>query len=212
MPEHRTYYPAFVSIEGKKCVVAGGGRVAERKVRDLLKAGASVRVISPELTPGLLRLRESGRIRHTARKFRPADTRGAFLIIAATDDMEINRSAASMGKGMLVNVVDRPAQCSFIVPSTLRRGPLTIAVSTSGASPAMARAIRQELEDMFGPEVGSYLEGLCRTRKRLMKEIKDPAERERRLRELGSPEVLKELLKGSQCGAGRKAGPKGKGK
>ena len=124
---HR-YYPAFVDIEGKKCVVVGGGKVAERKVRDLLRVGAKVSVISPELSAGLEKLAASGKIKHSKRGFRATDLKGAFLAIAATDDMEINRKVAAEGSRMLVNVVDKPDLCSFIVPSALRRGPLTIRI------------------------------------------------------------------------------------
>lgn len=170
--------------------------MAERKVRDLLRANAAVSVISPELTAGLGRMAERGEIKHAARKFRASDLANAFLAIAATDDMEINRKVAAHGKKMLVNVVDMPGLCSFIVPSSLRRGPLTIAVSTSGASPAMARAIRQEMEGLFGREVGAYLEKLCRMRERAINEISDPKEREKKLKELGSPEALSMLIKG----------------
>lgn len=196
---HKRYYPAFVDIEGKKCVIAGGGKVAERKARDLLKAGADVRVISPELSTSLTKLSLTGKVRHSARRFRASDLKGAFMAIAATDDMEINQKVAAHSRSMLVNVVDEPGLCSFIVPSALRRGPLTVAVSTSGASPAMARAIRQELEGMFGPEVGEYLSELCAIRKRIIKDIPEPKERERKLKELGSAEALSRLIsKGSR--------------
>jgi precorrin-2 dehydrogenase/sirohydrochlorin ferrochelatase len=204
--ECKKYYPAFLDIQGRKCVVAGGGRVAERKVRELLRAGAKVRVISPGLCAGLKKLAERGEILYSKRRFRATDLRGAFLAIAATDDMETNCRVAAAGNKIPVNVVDEPSLCSFIVPSSLRRGPLTIAVSTSGASPAMARAIRQEMEDIFGREVGQYLEKLCRTRERAMKEIRDPGERKKILKELGSPETLAGLLKK------RPGGAKGRGR
>jgi precorrin-2 dehydrogenase/sirohydrochlorin ferrochelatase len=188
------YYPAFVDIEGRRCVVIGGGKVAERKVRDLLRAGASVYVISPELSAGLKKIAGQGRIKHIQRGFRATDLKDAFLAIAATDDEKTNSKVAAHGARMLVNVVDKPDLCSFIVPSALKRGPLTIAVSTSGASPAMARSIRQELEGMFGKEVGQYLEKLCRIRERATREISDPVEREKKLKALGSPEALAGLL------------------
>jgi len=192
----RRYYPAFLDLEEKRCVVIGGGRVAERKVRDLLRSGASVSVVSPELTSGLERMKNQGLISHKSRRFRATDISNAFLAIAATNHMETNRKVASHSGDTLVNVVDEPDICSFIVPSSLRRGPLTIAVSTSGSSPAMARAIRQELEGLFGKDVGAYLEDLCQQRERAIKEISDPKERKRKLKELGSPEVLSKLLKG----------------
>ena len=194
MPADRLYYPAFIDIKDTKCVVVGGGNVAARKVGDLLRAGADVRVISPKLTSTLEKKKEKGLIRHTARAFRATDLHGAFIVIAATDDAELNAKVASNAGGALINVVDRPDLCTFIVPATVRRGPLNIAVSTSGASPALARVIRKELQDMFGPEVGKYLERLCRERQHAMKEIADPKARARFLRSLGSESKLKKLM------------------
>lgn len=193
MGRQKKYYPAFMDIEGRKCVVVGGGKVALRKVRDLLGAGADVRVISPELTPDLLKLKGQDRIKHSARQFRPSDLKGAALVVAATSDMEANRKVAAHAGAVPVNVVDMPELCGFIVPASVKRGPLTIAVSTSGASPAMARAIKDSLAEQFGPEVGRYLQKLGAQRRRIIKETTDPAERERKLKGLGSPETLASL-------------------
>ncbi len=194
MGKGKKYYPAFMDIEGRKCVVVGGGKVALRKVRDLLTAGGLVRIISPELTPALIKLKEQDKIKHSPRRFRSTDVKGAVLVIAATDDMKTNKMVAEHAGDMPVNVVDMPEMCSFIVPSTVRRGPLNIAVSTSGTSPAMCRTIRESLEDQFGAEVGKYLQNLGAQRKRIIKEIADPIKREIKLKELGSPDALASLM------------------
>lgn len=152
-------YPVFVLITGKPCLVVGGGSVAERKVQDLLQAGARVTVVSPVLTPALAAQAGTGEIRHLQGDFQEELVAGMALVIGATDDMEVNArvSAAAQARGIWVNIVDQPDLCTFIVPAQVRRGDLTLAISTGGASPALARRIREELEDHFGPEYGPYL-------------------------------------------------------
>lgn len=149
-----SYYPIMLDIEGKRCVVIGGGQVALRKVETLLKHGAVVEVISPEMCPGLEQLASSGSVKVARRTYRAGDLQDAAVVISATDDSETNRSASqeALKSGTLVNVVDVPELSSFIVPSTLRRGDLTVAVSTNGRSPALARRIRAELEKDLGEE------------------------------------------------------------
>jgi precorrin-2 dehydrogenase/sirohydrochlorin ferrochelatase len=163
-------YPLFALIEDRPCLVVGGGVVGERKVRDLLAAGAKVTVVSRELTPGLQALAEKGMIRFVAGEFHPGQLEGMLLVIGATDDMAVNRevSRAAQARGLLVNIVDQPELCTFIVPAQVRRGPLTIAVSTGGASPALARRLREELEGLFGEEYGLYLRVLQQVRERVL--------------------------------------------
>lgn len=194
----KKYYPVFLDLKGRGCVVVGGGKVAERKVLGLLKAGARVKVISPALTSRLAKEKSSGAIRHIPRRYRKTDLRGAFLVIAATDSLEENSRISSDVGDTLVNVVDTPELCNFIVPSTLKRGPLTIAISTSGTSPAMARAIRKELEALYGGQFGRYLKGLAGLRAKAAGEIKDKKERERFLKSLASEKILKGLRKGKR--------------
>jgi precorrin-2 dehydrogenase/sirohydrochlorin ferrochelatase len=152
-------YPLFALIEDRACLVVGGGAVGERKVRDLLLAGARVTVVSRDLTPGLAELAAQGRLHYIQGDFTPQHLDGMILVVGATDDMEVNRevSTAAQARGLLVNIVDAPELCTFIVPAQVRRGPLTIAVSTGGASPALARKVREELEERFGPEYGLFL-------------------------------------------------------
>jgi siroheme synthase-like protein len=153
------YYPIFLKISRKKCVVVGGGRVALRKVRALLEHGASVEVISPDPCPELIGLAERGQICILHRHYRPGDLRKAFVAIAATDNSALNRQVVkeAKDKAVLVNVVDDLENSDFIVPSYVRRGALTIAVSTAGRSPALARKIRTKLEKELGDEYASLV-------------------------------------------------------
>jgi siroheme synthase-like protein len=145
------YYPVFLDVEGKKCIVVGGGNVALRKVETLLGNGAKVVVISPELCPGLAGNKQISVIK---RECIPGDIAGAFLAIVATDDREVNHRIALEGRssGVLVNVVDDAEYSNFILPSVVQRGDVAIAVSTAGKSPALARKLRTRLEKEFGEE------------------------------------------------------------
>jgi len=150
----RAYYPIFLNVNVKRCVVVGGGKVALRKVKMLLECGAKVTVISPALHQDLVRLAQGKAIRLIERDYESGDLDGAVVVIAATDVEEVNRSVAHEAKkrGIFVNVVDDPGESDFIVPSFLRRGDLTIAISTGGTSPALAKKIRTKLEQDFGKE------------------------------------------------------------
>ncbi len=153
------YYPIFLNISGRKCVVVGGGPVALRKTRALFEHGASVEVISPDLCPELSQLEKNGTVHVLHRDYERGDLGGAVIAVAATDDSKINGKVAEEARdtGVLVNVVDEPQYSDFIVPSYLRRGDVTIAVSTGGRSPALARKIRTKLEEDFGVEYVSLV-------------------------------------------------------
>jgi siroheme synthase-like protein len=150
------YYPIFLNVRGRQALVVGGGKVAERKVRKLLRAGANVRVISPDLTAGLSRLAARGRITVTNRRYRQGDIaagtqgspwRAPFLVFAATNDAAIQRvvEADVAAAGALVNRADSAEDSDFIVPASLIRGELHVAISTSGTNPALARRLRLRL-------------------------------------------------------------------
>ncbi len=154
-----SYYPIFLDLQGKQCVIVGGGSVAERKAVTLLEHNASVTVISPTLNPELHQLAQRGAIRAIEREYRAGDLEGAFVAIAATDDAAINASVSEEGRQRrtLINVVDDPDVSDFIVPSLVRRGDITVAISTSGRSPALSRKIRTILESTLPPEYASVL-------------------------------------------------------
>ena len=149
-----SFYPVCIDLEEKECVVVGGGRVAQRKVRGLLSCGARVTVISPGLTDELSIRETKGEITWKKREYRSGDLKGAFLVIAATDDKEtqkqVHREATE--RNLLLNVADVPRRCNFILPATARQGDLVISVSTAGKSPALARKLRMELEKRYGVE------------------------------------------------------------
>jgi precorrin-2 dehydrogenase/sirohydrochlorin ferrochelatase len=192
----KNYYPAFLDITGKKCVVIGGGRVAERKCSPLMRAGARVVVISPTLTQGLEAFKKKGLITHRGRHYRRGDMKSAFMAIAATDSSETNVKvvADAARHNVLLNVVDNPLLCNFIVPSLLRRGPLSIAISTAGVSPAMARTIRKSLKGLYGPEFSKYLRLLNTIRTKAMREIPDKRKRRVLLKGLASEKIMRILV------------------
>jgi siroheme synthase-like protein len=163
-------YPVFAIVADRSCLVVGGGLVGERKVQDLVLAGARVTVVSRELTPALALMAAQGEIRYLKEDFSEEHLAGMVLVIGATDDPQVNVlvSAAAQARGIWVNVVDAPELCTFIVPAQVRRGDLLIAIGTGGASPALARKLRLELEQHFGPEYGPYLALLQEVRDRLL--------------------------------------------
>ena len=188
------YYPAFIDLKDKQVVVIGGGSVAERKIRSLISAEANVRVISPEITKGLIKLRDKGALKHTKRTYRKGDLKKAFIVIAATSSSNINSKIVD-DADCLVNVVDIPSNGNFIVPSLVRQGTLTIAISTEGASPAISKAIRKEIEGLYGKEYGRYLKFVENVRQKALTDIKDSGKRKKFLNFLASEEILDRLRK-----------------
>ena len=166
-----SFYPILVDLQGKSALVVGGGKVAQRKIETLLEHGAAVQVVARDLTEELERLRTGKRIEFLGFEFSETFLERAFLVIAATDDASLNRrvSQAAQHRGLLVNAVDQPADCNFIVPSVLSRGDLLIAVSTSGKSPAFAKKVRVELEQHFGEEYGFFLNLMGNLRKEILR-------------------------------------------
>ena len=183
------YYPIYLDIRDKKCVVVGGGDVAYRKAVSLKEAGAQVVVISPDFSKDFLK--EEG-ITMLRQKYEERCLEGATLIIAATNDKEINQRVWEEARrhGLLVNVVDQPELCNFIVPSVVNRGELQISISTGGASPAFARRLRQELENHFGPEYGEFVELLSKMRSEARSQIGDGTKRQKLMERLASPDML----------------------
>ncbi len=152
-------YLVNLVLDGRRVVVVGAGEVASRKVQDLLAAGARVRVIAPSACAEIQALAEAGRIQWERRPYATGDLDGVLLAVAATGEEAVNVRVAEDARalGVLVNVVDRPELCTFTLPATLRRGELTLATATQGRCPALARAIREELADHYGPEYAEVL-------------------------------------------------------
>lgn len=148
-----SYYPVFLDLRGRRCVVVGGGEVALRKVEGLLAAGAEVTVVAPQALP------MPAGVTLVERAFRPDDLDGAFFVISATGDRAVNSAVAEEAKArdILINVVDVPAESSAILPAVVRRGEFVLAISTGGASPALARRLRERLEQEFGEEYGELI-------------------------------------------------------
>jgi precorrin-2 dehydrogenase/sirohydrochlorin ferrochelatase len=176
----KTYPICLIGMERRRVVVVGGGSVAARKVEGLLEAGAQVTVISPILTPELEVLAEARRIAVIGRPYRQGDLAGAFLVIAATNDADVNQAVWREAEqcGCLVNVVDDPAHCNFIAPAIIRRGEVTLAISTGGASPALARRLREQLEAQVGPEYGELASLLAELRPELRARYKEEKARQ----------------------------------
>lgn len=194
----RKFYPMMVDLTGKRCLVVGGGTVAERKVALLVECGAEVEVVSPQATARLLALASSGRVHLRRRPVRASDLSGASLVVAATDDPQVNREVAERVKsaGGLVNVADDPAACSFLVPSVIRRGDLTIAISTGGGSPALAKKLRQRLEQTIGPEYEAFVAALRLLRERARQVIVDPEARQAIYRRAVESDLFEEAARG----------------
>lgn len=189
---NKSYYPIYLDLRGKRCIIVGGGRVAERKCLSLMKNGADVTIISPYITKRLEDYKRKGKITHLSRSYRKGDIRSAFLVIAATDSQEINKKIYSeaIAKNILLNVVDNPELCNFIVPSVFERGDLKIAISTGGSSPALAKRIRKELEVLYNQELSKYLNFLKKIRGQIKDNVKTRKKREGILNYLSSPEIL----------------------
>jgi precorrin-2 dehydrogenase/sirohydrochlorin ferrochelatase len=165
----RTYPICLVGLESRRAVVIGGGRVAARKAQALLEAGASILCISPEFCDEFRALEENPRLEMIARPYRSGDLAEAFIVIAATDDPQVNQAVwgEALRWGCLVNVVDDPQHSNFILPAVVQRGELKIAVTTGGASPALARRLRERLESLFGPEYGELAQLMAELRPEL---------------------------------------------
>jgi len=185
------YYPINLNLNGRKVVVIGGGRIAERKVMGLIEAMAVVTVVSPKLTPELMMYAEEGKITWKKRDFTAEDIQDAFLVIAATNQSEINLSIKkAAAPHQLVSLVDNPEVSDFILPAVVNQGKLSITVSTSGASPILAKKIKQEIADQFGPEYKEYVDFLYSCRKTILEKVDDPKIKKLLLSEITKPTYL----------------------
>lgn len=200
----KVFYPMFVDLEGRRCLVVGGGPVATEKVEKLLDHGAAVRLVTPEMTPGLEAIAAAGRLHGLHRRtYRPEDLEGCFLVIAASNLDAINRMVwqDAEARNMLCNVVDVPPLCNFIVPSIVRRGELALAISTGGASPVVAKHIRRQLEAAYGPEWESLVNLLRELRDELKDRYLDMPSRRDAVERLMATDVIARLAEGDEAGA-----------
>lgn len=193
-------YPIFAVLEDRPCLVVGGGQVGERKVHDLREAGARVTVVSRRLTPALGKLAKAGLIRHLNTEFNPEQLEGMVLVMATTDDPQVNArvAAAAHSRSIWVNVADAPEFCTFIVPAQVRRGDLTVAIGTGGASPALARKLREELQQHFGSEYRPYLALLQGVRARVLRERRGHPENPALFQRLVDSPLREALIRGDR--------------
>ena len=189
------YYPIYVQLNEQPCVVIGGGKIAEGKVDGLLAANAKVKIISPELTPHLNDLVKQDQIEYAARNYQAGDLSGAFMVICATDQNEINHQVwqEASANQQLVNVVDDTPRCNFIAPAILRKGDLNIAISTGGKAPALAVRLKERLQKEIGPQYERFLELSGQLREPLAQHIPDFETRKKLWYELVDSDIL-ELL------------------
>ncbi|HZP57767.1 MAG TPA: bifunctional precorrin-2 dehydrogenase/sirohydrochlorin ferrochelatase [Dehalococcoidia bacterium] len=165
-------YPIFVETRGRRVIVIGGGHVGAEKVRGLLNGEADITVVAPELLPELQELRDAGRIRHIARAYRESDLDDGYeFVMVATDDGAINAEVASHARKrrLWVNAADDPANCDFILPAVVRKGKITLAASTSGSSPALARRLREELDAYLTEDMPALADLLAEVRQEIRK-------------------------------------------
>jgi precorrin-2 dehydrogenase/sirohydrochlorin ferrochelatase len=205
MEQTMKYYPISLDISNRRCVVVGGGEVAERKVCRLLDSGAEVTVVSETFTPALRALGKDGKIRLIARAYAAPLIEGAFLVFGTTDDEAVNEAVFrdARQKNIPVNIADDPKRCDFILPSLLEEGSLQIAVSTGGKSPALARRIRLELEALYGPEYAPFLEILGELRKRVLSKGLPQSENKEIFDALIRSEILEKIRGNEWDGVGR---------
>lgn len=195
----KAYYPLLADLQGRSCLVVGGGNVAERKTASLLEVRAAVTVVSPYLTAKLEHWAEIGLISVHRRTYEAGDSREAFFVLACTDSAEVNRQVCeeAMAGGKLANSAAPPESGNVLLPATVRRGRLLISVSTSGASPSLAGTIRDRLDQEYGPEYEKYLDFLADFRQTIRQRIQDPQLKRRWLKDMLSWDVLGAIRSGS---------------
>ena len=200
-----SHYPLLLDLRDRSVAVIGGGQVAERKVAALLSAQARIRLISPRVTARLKALARKGRVQWRPRPFRKGDLSGAFLVFAATNDLQVNRRVASLAvqAGRLVNVAKPPEDSTFLVPAVLRRGDLVISISTGGRSPALAKWVRRELEKTFGREYSRIVRFLAGVRQGIIREIPEESRRRQVLNQIVDARILELVRSGRTAQAGR---------
>lgn len=186
-----SYYPIMLKLAGKKVVVVGGGRVAERKISGLIATKANITVVAPKISMEIQQLVENGKIDWLAKSFSFEDIEEAFMVFAATNEKDLNRKIKDAAEVCtLVTIADDPEGSDFHVPAKVQRGRLTLAVSTGGASPTLARKIRSQLEQEFDERYEDYLNFLFAARQQILEEVEDPSLKSKLLNQIVNPEFL----------------------
>lgn len=200
MNEKKNLYPVYLDLEGVSCLIVGGGTVAGRKIGPLTKSGAKVTVVSPDAGEKVSEAAENGKIDWQKREYRDGEAGEYLLVIAATGNSRVNQKVGLDGHqaSRLVNVVDDPALCNFIVPSTLKRGELQIALSTSGACPALAKKLRTDMEKNYPESYGELLELLRNFRNRLIETVETEPARKQALEKVVYSEELEQFIAGDK--------------
>jgi len=192
------YYPIYLDIKDRDCLVVGGGSVGTRKVLTLLACGANVTVVSLAATEKLHQLSNNGEIKLEERPFQTTDLDDRFLVIGCTDNQELNVNihAEAERRGLLCNIADRPKVCNFILPSIVNRGDLIIAISTSGKSPAFAKKLRKHLEKEFGNEYAKFLNLMGAIRQKLLNQDNEPEAHKHLFEQLIEKDLVQMLKNG----------------
>ena len=192
-------FPVFLSLSGKKCLVVGGGRVAERKIADLLECEANINVISPTAGDSIQLWSNQSLISWQAREIEVSDLDNVFMVFVATNNMDANRLVVSWcrERGILVNAVDDPPNCDFYVPAVVRRNSLVVAISTEGKSPMFARKLREQLEGFIGEEYGEFVDFLGEQREPIKQAVNDIEKRKKIFEALVDSNIL-DLLKAGE--------------
>lgn len=197
-------FPLFLKLEGRKCLVVGGGAIAEQKLDGLLVSGAKVVVVAPSASERIRELANAGRLQWIARRFTPEDLRETALVIAATGDGEVNEQVyrEADAQNILCNAVDEPGRCHFFYPAVVRRGDLQIAISTNGKSPALAQRLKAELENYFDVAYADWLRWLGGVRNLFFRANLAPEKRRRALHQVASRAVYERFRAAKQRRSG----------
>jgi precorrin-2 dehydrogenase/sirohydrochlorin ferrochelatase len=196
----KKYYPVNLDITNRRCVIIGGGDVAERKAERLIECGAQVTIVSPLLTPLLEERKKARQIVHVDKDYEEKTLHGAFMVIGATDRNEINAqiSQDALSLGILVNIVDDPDKCNFILPSLVQQGDLSIAISTGGKSPALAKKLREDMQQQYGPEYQVLLRIMGSLRKKVLTQSYAPEDNKALFVDLVHSDILQAIRDGNR--------------
>jgi len=202
----KMFYPIYLNLADRRVVVIGGGEVAERKIESLLGTGAFIKVVSPEVTAGILVLAAEKRIDLHRKPYEPGDCLDAVLVLSASDDPAVSRAVFEDARkcGALVNTADQAGLCDFIMPAIVRRGNVAIAISTSGTSPGLAARLRQKIGRLIGPEYGRLAQLLSEARPQIRQRVPQEADRKALQYRILDSDIMKYLEENDIAGARRR--------